>query len=136
MSMKVMEVENLRKNFMQIVKAMVRKGMEQDNNMNRKAATSQRNDVKEIKACKHMQVKDVPKIRLGIFASLLLGEGYKRRRVHHTWRTKVTKNHKGCTNNKRAMEKMGMKERAKDYYSAIIVDASLCCHSQCVMFIN
>ncbi len=78
MSMKVMEVENLRKFFMQIVNAIVRKGMQQDNNMNRRAATSWRNDVKEIKVYKHIQVKDVPKIRLGIFASFLLGERYKR----------------------------------------------------------
>jgi hypothetical protein len=83
-----------------------------------------------------MQVKDVPKIKLGIFVSLLLGERYKRRSVHHTWRTKVTKNHKGCTNNKRAMERMGLKERAKDNYYAIIVDANICYHSQCVMLIN
>jgi hypothetical protein len=51
--------------------------------------------VKEIKVYKHMQVKDVPKIRFGIFTSLLLGEGYKRRRVHHIKKTMVTENHKG-----------------------------------------
>jgi hypothetical protein len=83
-----------------------------------------------------MQVKDVPKIKLGIFVSLFLGEGYKRRNMHHTWRTKVTNNHKGCTNNKRVIERMGRKEKAKDSYYAIIVDANFCCHSQCVMFIN
>jgi len=83
-----------------------------------------------------MHVKYVPKIKLGIFVSLLLEEGYKRRNVHHTWRTKVAKNHKGCTNNKRAMERMGLKDRAKVSYYAIIVDANLCYHSQCVMFIN
>jgi hypothetical protein len=76
-----------------------------------------------------MQVKDVPKIKLGIFASLLLGEGYKRRRVHHIRKTKVTKNHIGYTKNMKAMERMGMKEKAKDCYYAIIVDANLCCHS-------
>jgi len=41
-----------------------------------------------------MQVKDVPKIKLGIFVSLFIREGYKRRSMHHTWRTKVTNNHK------------------------------------------
>jgi hypothetical protein len=61
-----------------------------------------------------MQVKGVPKVRLGIFPSLLLGEGYKRRRLHHTGRTRVTQNHRGCMSSRRAMERMGMKERAED----------------------
>jgi hypothetical protein len=61
-----------------------------------------------------MQVKGVPKVRLGIFPSLLLGEGYNRRRLHHTGRTRVTDNHRGCTSSRRAMERMGMKERAED----------------------
>jgi hypothetical protein len=70
------------------------------------------------------------------FYFLLLLEGYKRRRVYHTRRTKAIKNHIGCTNSRRAMERMGMKEKAKHYYYAIIVDVNLCCHSKCVMFIN
>jgi hypothetical protein len=52
----------------------VRKGMEQEDNMNKRATIGRRKDMKEIKVCKHMEVKEVPKIRLGIFAPLLLGK--------------------------------------------------------------
>jgi hypothetical protein len=110
--------------------------MEQDDNMNRRVAIGWKKDMKEIKVCKHMEVKEVPKIRLGIFAPLLLGEGYKRRKVHYIGKTNAIENHRGYTSNKRTMERMGMKERAKDCYYAIIIYANLCCHSQCVMFIN
>jgi hypothetical protein len=41
--------------------------------------------------------------------------------VHHIGRTRATKNHIGCTNSKWAMERMGMKERAKDCYYAILL---------------
>lgn len=44
-----MEAKNLRKIFMQTTKAMVRKGMEQDDNMNRRATIGQRKDMKKIK---------------------------------------------------------------------------------------
>jgi hypothetical protein len=41
--------------------------------------------------------------------------------VHHIRKTRATNNHIGCINSKRAMERMGMKERAKDYYYAILL---------------
>jgi hypothetical protein len=47
MSMKVMEAEDLRENFMQTAEAMVRKGMKQDDIMNRRAVTW-RKDRKEM----------------------------------------------------------------------------------------
>jgi len=47
MSMKVMEAEDLRKNFMQTAEAMVRTGMKQDDIMNRRAVTG-RKDMKEM----------------------------------------------------------------------------------------
>jgi hypothetical protein len=97
--------------------------------MKRRVAIGRRKDMKEIKVCKHMKVKKVPKIKLGIFAPLILGEGYKRRRVHHVGRTRAIENQRCYTGSKRAMERMGMKERAKVYYYAIIIDANLCCHS-------
>jgi hypothetical protein len=47
MSVKVMEAEDLRKNFMQTAEAMVRTGMKQDDIMNRRAVTG-RKDMKEM----------------------------------------------------------------------------------------
>ncbi len=47
MSTEVMEAEDHRKSFMQTAEAMVRKGMEQEDNMNRRAAIG-RKDMKEL----------------------------------------------------------------------------------------
>jgi hypothetical protein len=46
-SMKVMEAKDLRKRFMQTIKAMVKKGMLQNNNM-KKRLVIRRKDMKEI----------------------------------------------------------------------------------------
>ncbi len=47
MSMKIMQAEDLRKNFMQTAEAMVRKGVKQDDIMNRRPVTG-RKDMKEM----------------------------------------------------------------------------------------
>jgi hypothetical protein len=47
MNMKVMEAEDFRKHFMQTIEAMVKKGMEQDNSMNKKVAIRKK-DKKEM----------------------------------------------------------------------------------------
>lgn len=47
MNMKVMEADDFRKHFMQTIEAMVKKGMEQDNSLNKRAAT-RRMDMKEM----------------------------------------------------------------------------------------
>ncbi len=44
MSMKVMEAKDLRKCFMQIVEAVVKKGMEQNNNMNKRLAIRKKDE--------------------------------------------------------------------------------------------
>ncbi len=45
MNMKVMEVKDLRNSFMQTAEAIARKGMEQEDNMNKRATIGRRKDM-------------------------------------------------------------------------------------------
>jgi len=97
MSMEVMEAEDHRKSFMQTAESMVRKGMEQEDNMNRRAAIG-RKDMKEM-------AKDVGKSFMRAAEAVVKD---------------MKGGDKGCIN-KRAMGRKGMgMEKAEDTTNAMM----------------